>query len=197
MNYRFVSFRNLIALGFVLLTSGVLLLAYSASAQVTNAYTSPNGYVIFGPTGWNIYQSEYNTLSGEKEERVIVTQDTDITSRTTKYVAVYSGSSQAVFGLRKAVLDQITKDELVDFYIDQAKNSHIDYHVTKTITKGEGNSKVYVIEANFAVPGHRAFTTTLISFKGDTAYFRQSFYLGSFSNYAQILQGVLDGVIFQ
>ncbi len=162
--------------------------------EVTNAYTSPNGYVVFAPTGWKIFNREYTAFRGGKEEDVYVTQETDLFSRTTKYVVISSGSPEAIFGLSTKVISRISKDELVDFYIDQATNGHIDYKVTKATTKGEGDAKVYLIEANYSVPGYRQFSNTSIAFKNGKAFVTSAVYLGTFSNYAPTLQAIADSV---
>jgi hypothetical protein len=191
-----IGLRRISAITVAVLGTAFLLGAQVANGDITNAYSSPNGYVVYAPVGWKIYTKQFSAFRG-KEEVVYVTQETDLLSRTTKYLAISSGSPEAVFGLSTKVLDRISKDELVDFYIDQETNGRVDYKVTKTSIKGTGDAKTYVIEANYAVPGYRQFENTSITFRNGKAYILSSIYLNTFSNFAPTLQTVADSIIFQ
>src|SRR5262249_37951024 len=150
---------------------GLLLLApLIANGQLMsdNGYSSPQyGFVLKIPPGWNKYEKEITTLTGGTVDRLFVTQTTDLVSRPTKSFFMFVGAPEAIFGVSKTVAQKVSHDELVDFYIDQEVNSSIDFVVTKTYTKGTGPEKVYVIEANYAVPGYRAFNKTYVEFKND------------------------------
>lgn len=168
-----------------------------AEAAFGQTYNSRNGFTVVQPQGWNIFTQEFTAMKGGKVETVFITQTTDLVSRTTKYFSMVSGSPDSVFGLNKKVVDRLSRDEMVDFIIDQETNLNIDYKVTKTSTKGEGENKVYMIEANYAVPGYRAFRSERIQFKNGKAYWWSTMYLGPFANYATTLQGISDSVTFQ
>jgi hypothetical protein len=168
---------------------------FGQSAQTDSSYNNnANGYVVFVPANWNKIESEYTALKGGTVNRVILIQTTDIVSRPTKYFLMLSGKPGSIFGLSDSVVQRVTQDQLVNFYIDQYENSSIDYQVSKTYTTGTGENKVYVIEASEAAPGYRAFSVTHIQFKKGKVYVWYMWYLSTFSTYAPLLQKISDSV---
>ena len=195
MTYR-TAFRPLALtiLGLLLIVTQVSF-TDAQSIQDTSLYSNGKyGYMLTVPLNWNKYESEYTSLSGGSVNRLFLTQQTDLVSRPTKFFVMYVGTPESIFGLNKKVVQRVSRDQLVDFYIDQAVNSSVDFRIVKTYTKGEGDSKVYVIEANAAEPGFRALSTSYIQFKNDKVYIWISSYLDSFAVYAPTLQSVVNSV---
>jgi hypothetical protein len=151
-------------------------------------------YVVNIPPNWNSYDTEFTALKGGTVHRLLLTQYTDLVSRPIKYFTMQVGSPSSVFGVNKKVVENVTKEQLVDFYIDQLNNSSIDLIVTKTYTKDDGGNKVYTMEGSYAVPGYRSMIKIYFEFKNDRVYIWQYSYLDAFPNFAPTLQQTADSV---
>ncbi len=181
------------------LFTGLLFAAtpYAMRAQTVTGVANygGNGFALTIPQNWVKSEREFSA-KGVTGKRLTIYQTNDATSRTTKYFSMVSGAPEAVFGLRKKVVDRVTREQLVDLLIDQEANANIDYIVTKTSVKGAGETRIYVIEANHSVPGYRMNTVTNVSFRKGVAYVWTYGYLNTFSFVEPTLRGISDSVVF-
>ena len=185
---------TLAAVLMILCALSMPVVATAQSLVPSQSANTGNDFSVNVPQGWDKYEISHTSFRGGKVTETYVTQTTDLVSRTTKYFLMDIGTAPAIFGLRDSVVRRLSHEQLVDFLIDQMNDSLIDYKVTKTYTSGEGVEKLYVIEANSAVPGFRQLTKTYIRFKQDRVFFWQVVYLDAFASYASTLQSIADSV---
>lgn len=176
----------------------VSILPFFAAAQSLTGMPLYNnnvyGYSVMLPSNWTPFEKKHTALKGGIVDEVLITQETDLASRPIKVFEVNAGPSESVFGLKSAVVEKLSRDELVDFYIDQLSHSLIDFRVTDTHTTGTGDGKVYAISANYAVPGFRAIATINVQFKNGRVYIWTAEYLNQFPQYATTLKAMSESM---
>ncbi len=147
------------------------------------------------PKNWASHESEYTALRGSKVKEVAVTQYSDLVSRTAKYFLLETGSPEAIFGLSSKVVGRVSREQMLDFYIDQNSNFLIDFNVTKFYTNGADENKIYIIEAEHLVPGpYKVVTTDYFQFKNGKVYHWWISYFATHSNYASTLRSIAGSV---
>lgn len=182
----------LVTLGLAIVYLTSPLTAQSATTIDTSYTNSKYKYAVtYVPKGWSYYESEYKTLKGSMEHKLLITQPGDLISRPTKAFLLYAGSPEAVFGLHSKVIQKVSREHLIDFYIDQTYNSSIDYVVTKAYTTGEGDAKTYTVEATYLLAGpYTVITTSRFRFKNDLVYHWSTHYFTTHSEYAKTLEAI-------
>lgn len=182
----------------ILLLSPVSLFADLGTNNVRDYFDSKYGFTVTIPKYWSDFEAEYSALKGGQIRDVYITQQSDIASRRTKFFSMQAGAPSSIFGLSNKVVQQVSKEEMVDFYISQLFNGVIGYNILKTYTKGTGDKKIYVIEGSYLEYGpYKVMRSDYFQFKGDKAYHWAYAYFETNASYAPTLQAISDSVIIK
>ncbi len=152
-------------------------------------------YTLLVPKDWVSFERTYTTFKGEQLNSVVVTQQTDISSRRTKYFFLRVGTPGAVFGLSPKVVQKLSQEQMVDFYIDNLSEGLIGFSVLKTEVKNEPTGKKFVVEYTAIEPGPyiiRGFDSFI--FKNGNVYHRSVSYFSTHATYAGTLQSIADSL---
>ncbi len=153
-------------------------------------------FTITIPKNWADIKKEYTAMKGGKVRSIYITQQSDITSRRTKYFLIEVGTPSSIFGLSNKVIEKVDKDELIDLYISQMYNGVIGYSVSKAYIKQNGAKKIYVVDGSYMEPGsHRVLISDYFQFENDRVYHWSINYFSNYSQHLPTLQKIADSII--
>lgn len=178
--------------------SPIVIFAAPNTNNIRDYNDSEYGFTLTIPKYWVDFEWEHSALKGGKIREVQITQQNDLTSRATKFFRMEAGSPSAIFGLSNKVIQKISKEEMVDFYISQLFNGVVAYNISKTYTKGTGDKKIYVIEGSYREYGpYKAMRNDYFQFKGEKAYHWVTSYFTMSANHAATLDAISDSIIIR
>gem|GEM_PF-4020056 len=188
--------KSLLSGGIFLFLLLVPSFAVGQSLSIDTTYRSAdNSFSFLVPKNWSSYAYNFTALKGGKVEQVVVTQQIDTGSRTVKYFLLEAGSPASIFGLNSKVVEKLSHEQLLDFYIDQFDSSTVNLKIGKTYTTGEGEKKIYTFESTYTLSGpYTVIAVHSFQFKDGKVYHWFTRCFSTHSIFLPTLQQISDSV---